>query len=229
MLTRRLPRRAALLSAAALLALTGCGGMSAGGQSDGDGKGYVDSDKSGIVRAKADKRAMAPKVAGKTLEGADISLADFRGKVVVLNVWGSWCTPCRAEAADFQQAHQDTQAQGVEFLGINTRDATQANARAFTSSKGVTYPSLWDPDAREILKFTGQLNPNAIPSTLIIDREGRIAARGLRAVTIEELRSMIDPVVAEPVVSAPATGAPVLGAPAVGAPVVGARLPNEKA
>jgi peroxiredoxin len=199
MLTRRLPRRAALLSAAALLALTGCGGMSAGGKSGGDGKGYVDSDDSGIVRAKVDKRSKAPKVAGKTLEGKDISLADFRGKVVVLNVWGSWCPPCRAEAADFQQAHVETQDKDVQFLGINTRDATQDNALAFTSSKGITYPSLWDPDAREILKFTGQLNPNAIPSTLIIDREGRIAARVLRAVTIEELRSMIDPVLNEKV------------------------------
>ncbi|MFF7247982.1 TlpA family protein disulfide reductase [Embleya sp. NPDC008237] len=199
MLTRRLPRRAALLTAAALLVLSGCGGMSAGGKSNGDGKGYVDSDKSGIVRAKTGDRTTAPKVSGKTLEGKDISLADFKGKVVVLNVWGSWCPPCRAEAADFQQAHTETADKGVQFLGINTRDATQDNALAFTNSKGITYPSLWDPDAREILKFTGSLNPNAIPSTLIIDREGRIAARVLRAVTIEELRSMIDPVLNEPV------------------------------
>jgi peroxiredoxin len=198
MLTRRLPRRAALLTAAALLALSGCGGMSAGGKSSGDGKGYVDSDNSGIVRAKTGDRTAAPKVSGQTLEGKDISLADFKGKVVVLNVWGSWCPPCRAEAADFQQAHTEPAAKGVQFLGINTRDATQDNALAFTNSKGITYPSLWDPDAREILKFTGNLNPNAIPSTLIIDREGRIAARVLRAVTIEELRSMIDPVLNEP-------------------------------
>ncbi|WP_406285715.1 TlpA family protein disulfide reductase [Embleya sp. NBC_00896] len=197
MLTRRLPRRAALLTAAALLALTGCSGMSAGGKSGGDGKGYVDSDKSGIVRAKPADRKTAPKVTGQTLEGKDINLADFKGKVVVLNVWGSWCPPCRAEAADFQRAHVETEAKGVQFLGINTRDSTQANALAFTASKGVTYPSLWDPDAREIIKFTGNLNPNAIPSTLIIDREGRIAARVLRAVTIEELRSMIDPVLNE--------------------------------
>ncbi|MFI6588378.1 TlpA family protein disulfide reductase [Embleya sp. NPDC050493] len=199
MLTRRLPRRAALLTAAALLVLSGCGGMSAGGKSNGDGKGYVDSDKSGIVRAKTGDRTTAPKVSGKTLEGKDISLADFKGKVVVLNVWGSWCPPCRAEAADFQQAHTETADKGVQFLGINTRDATEDNALAFTNSKGITYPSLWDPDAREILKFTGSLNPNAIPSTLIIDRQGRIAARVLRAVTIEELRSMIDPVLNEPV------------------------------
>ncbi|MYS83263.1 TlpA family protein disulfide reductase [Embleya scabrispora] len=199
MLTRRLPRRAALLTAAALLALSGCGGMSAGNKSNGDGKGYVDSDKSGIVRAKTGDRTAAPKVSGKTLEGKDISLADFKGKVVVLNVWGSWCPPCRAEAADFQQAHTETADKGVQFLGINTRDATQENALAFTNSKGITYPSLWDPDAHEILKFTGNLNPKAIPSTLIIDREGRIAARVLRAVTIEELRSMIDPVLNEPV------------------------------
>jgi len=204
MLTRRLPRRAALLATAALLALTGCSGMSAGGGGD-DNKGYVDSDKSGIVRAKAVDRDQAPEVSGKTLEGKDLSLADFRGKVVVLNVWGSWCSPCRAEAADFQQAYTENEPKGVQFLGINTRDATQANALAFTASKGVTYPSLWDPDAREIIKFRGNLNPNAIPSTLVIDREGRIAARALRALTIDELRSMIDPVVNEPAPSVPAS------------------------
>lgn len=197
MLTRRLPRRAALLTAAALFALTGCGGMSAGGDSGNDGKGYVDSDKSGIARATASERDTAPAVAGKTLEGKDISLADFKGSVVVLNVWGSWCPPCRAEAADFQQAYVENEPKGVRFLGINTRDATQANALAFTDSKNVTYPSLWDPDGREIIKFRGNLNPNAIPSTLVIDRQGRIAARALRALTIEELRSMIDPVLNE--------------------------------
>jgi len=208
MLTRRLPRRAALLTAAALLALTGCGGMSAGGDSGSDGKGYVDSDKTGIARAKAGDRDKAPEVSGKTLEGKDIALADFRGKVVVLNVWGSWCPPCRAEAADFQQAYIESEPRDVEFLGINTRDATQANALAFTASKGITYPSLWDPDAREIIKFRGNLNPNAIPSTLVIDREGRIAARALRALTLEELRSMIEPVVNEPAPSAPVSNQP---------------------
>ncbi|OPC82512.1 redoxin [Embleya scabrispora] len=197
MLTRRLPRRAALLTAAALLALTGCSGMSAGGKSGGDGKGYVDSDKSGIARAKPADRKMAPAVSGKTLDGKDISLAEFKGKVVVLNVWGSWCNPCRAEAADFQRAYVENADKGVQFLGINTRDGSQENALAFVSSKGITYPSLWDPDAREILKFTGNLNPNAIPSTLVIDREGRIAARVLRGIDIDQLRSMIDPVLNE--------------------------------
>lgn len=194
MLTRSPRRRAAVAVAAVLTAATALAGCSSGGgakNTSGDQQGYVSGD--GIKRVPADKRETAPAVSGKTLDGQDIALADFKGKVVVLNVWGSWCGPCRGEAPNLQKVHDATKDSGVVFLGVNTRDSTQRNAQSFEESFGITYPSIWDPEGRQILKFKGNLNPQAIPSTLVIDKDGKIAARALSAVTEADLRSMIDP------------------------------------
>ncbi|NUU21422.1 MAG: TlpA family protein disulfide reductase [Streptomycetaceae bacterium] len=193
MFARSLARRASALAAVAVIALVGCSTGSGGGKKiDGDQAGYVQGE--GIKRVAAADREKAPEVTGKTLDGKPIALADFKGQVVVLNVWGSWCGPCRGEAPNLQAVSEATKGTGVQFVGINTRDASEANAKAFETRFGVTYPSIWDPEGRQILKFKGDLNPQAIPSTLVIDREGRIAARALRAVTEEELRSMVDQV-----------------------------------
>ncbi|MFD3955400.1 MULTISPECIES: TlpA disulfide reductase family protein [Streptomyces] len=115
------------------------------------------------------------------------------GQGGVLNVWGSWCAPCRAEAPNLQKVYEDTREQGVAFLGINTRDATQSNALAFEG----TYPSFWDRAGKLLLKFRGTISPSAIPSTLVIDRQGRIAASVMKALSERELRSMVDPVLKE--------------------------------
>ncbi|MFF0110169.1 TlpA family protein disulfide reductase [Streptomyces hirsutus] len=149
-----------------------------------------------LTIAAADRKP-APDVRGETLTGEQLALADYRGKIVVLNVWGSWCNPCRAEAPHLQKVHQDTEDQGVVFLGINTRDSTQTNARNFEKDYGITYPSLWDPDGRQLLKFKGTVSPSAIPSTIVIDREGRIAARALKALSEAELRELLAPVLKE--------------------------------
>lgn len=178
-----------------LVPLAGCSSWSKGGGGATD-RGFVTSDE-GIARAPLAKRKPAPDISGVTLTGEPIASADYRGRILVINVWGSWCPPCRAEAPNLQQVHTETRSRGVQFLGINTRDATRTNAIAFEQEKGITYPSLWDPDARQILKFRGNLNPSAIPSTLVIDRRGNTAARALRALSVEDLRSMIDPLLAE--------------------------------
>ncbi|MGA4540609.1 TlpA family protein disulfide reductase [Uniformispora flossi] len=194
MLTRSPRRRAAVAVAAVLTAATALAGCSSGGggkNTGGDQQGYVSGD--GIKRVSADKRENAPGVSGKTLDGKDVALADFKGKIVVLNVWGSWCSPCRGEAPNLQKVYDATKDSGVVFLGINTRDSTQENAKSFEERYGITYPSIWDPEGRQILKFKGNLNPQAIPSTLVIDQDGKIAARALSAVTEADLRSMIDP------------------------------------
>ncbi|NUS54691.1 MAG: TlpA family protein disulfide reductase [Streptomycetaceae bacterium] len=194
MLTRSPRRRAAVAVAAVLTAATALAGCSSGGggkNTSGDQQGYVSGD--GIKRVSADQRENAPGVSGKTLDGKDVALADFKGKVVVLNVWGSWCSPCRGEAPNLQKVYDATKDSGVVFLGINTRDSTQENAKSFEERYGITYPSIWDPEGRQILKFKGNLNPQAIPSTLVIDKDGKIAARALSAVTEADLRSMIDP------------------------------------
>ncbi len=133
---------------------------------------------------KADRKA-APEISGPTLDGGNFAATP--GKVLVLNVWASWCSPCRAEAPALEElsvAHPE-----VQFLGVLTRDSLVA-ARAFVDRFGITYPSLTD-DAL-LLKFHGQLTPNAIPTTLIIDADGNVAARISGEITYSALEDLIN-------------------------------------
>jgi thiol-disulfide isomerase/thioredoxin len=124
----------------------------------------------------ADKRKHPGEVTGKTLEGKNVSLSSYAGKVVVINVWGAWCPPCRAEADDLGAAARALASQGVVFLGINTRDASKDQGLAFQRTYDVPYSSIFDPGGRNLLAFHGTLTPNSIPSTVIIDKQGRVAA-----------------------------------------------------
>lgn len=191
-------RRAALMTAGAAVAALLVSACSSGGTSGGGGDTNFVMGEDGVATVKAGERAAAPDLSGKTIDGKQLDVSSYKGKIVVLNVWGSWCAPCRAEAPGFQKVSQDLKSKGVQFVGINTRDTKPANALAFDKEYGVTYPSLYDPTGKLMLRFEkGTLNPQAIPSTLVLDREGRIAARSLAALSEEKLRGMIDPVLAE--------------------------------
>ncbi|SDN57827.1 TlpA family protein disulfide reductase [Streptomyces wuyuanensis] len=195
----RAPRRTLLAvgALAAALTLSACTGDS-NGRSGGGGDTNFVTGTGGISTAAKGKRTAAPQLAGKDLTGKPLDLADYKGKVVVLNLWGSWCAPCRAEAPYLTKVSEETRSKGVEFVGINTRDPQTGPALAFEKNYEVRYPSFHDPIGKLILKFPkGSLNPQAIPSTIVIDREGKIAARALTALDDKQLRSMIDPVVAE--------------------------------
>jgi len=191
----RRARLTAALGAATALALAGCSSSGAG--SGDKGVGFV-TGKGGVATASPAERVAAPDITGTSLDGGgSLKLSDYRGKVVVLNIWGSWCSPCRAEAKGLQETSEKYGDQ-VQFLGINTRDTDPANAVAFEKNFGVTYPSIYDPDGAEILKFPkGSLNPQSIPTTIVIDRDGRLAARAMRAMSAEDLQKMVDPVLAE--------------------------------
>ncbi|MFJ9620789.1 TlpA family protein disulfide reductase [Streptomyces sp. NPDC101181] len=195
---RALRRRSTLLAATALagaLTLTACGD---GNKAGGGGNTNFVTGSGGISTVAKSERATAPKLEGNGLDGKPLDLARFKGKVVVLNVWGSWCGPCRLEAKYFAKVSEETKDQGVQFLGINTRDAQRDAAVNFEKDFGITYPSFFDPIGKLILRFPkGTLNPQAIPSTVIIDRDGRIAARTLQALDADQLREMVDPIIAE--------------------------------
>ncbi|WP_328965068.1 TlpA disulfide reductase family protein [Streptomyces virginiae] len=149
------------------------------------------------VIAPADRPA-APATAGDDLGGKPVGLDDFRGQVVVVNVWGSWCGPCRAEADDLARIERRTRDRGVRFLGINTRDPDRATARSFVRTHGLDFPSLHDPTGELLLRFPpALLNPQAIPSTLVIDRRGRIAVSIGGAVTEDELGPLLARVLEE--------------------------------
>ncbi|MFJ6212434.1 TlpA family protein disulfide reductase [Streptomyces sp. NPDC092296] len=192
--SRRTRARLAAVAGAAVIALAGCTASSSGPAN----AGFVSNGKAGIDTAAAGHRGAAPDITGKTIDGKQVSLSDFRGKVVVVNIWGSWCPPCRAEAKGFQKVWTAYQGKGVQFLGINTRDNSVQNAAIFEKNFGITYPSIYDPDGTQVLRFPrGTLNPQDIPSTLVIDREGKIAARSLKALPQEDLEGMLGPVLAE--------------------------------
>ncbi len=103
-------------------------------------------------------------------------MKQYAGKVVVLNVWGSWCAPCRKEAPTLAAAARDLAKDNVVFIGVNTKDASVDNALAFQRSYRVPYPSFYDPSGRTLLAFHRTLPPSAIPSTVVIDKQGRVAA-----------------------------------------------------
>jgi thiol-disulfide isomerase/thioredoxin len=163
---------ASLLFAVILLgtATSACGD----GTSTGD-KGYVDGE--GIItRLTAGDRRTPGDVTGTALDGRALSLKQYAGKAIVLNVWGSWCSPCRKEARLLAGAARELEKDGVAFVGVNTKDASPDQGLAFEKRYDVPYPSFYDPSGRTLLAFRGTLIPSAIPSTVVIDPHGQVAA-----------------------------------------------------
>jgi thiol-disulfide isomerase/thioredoxin len=134
-------------------------------------------------------RGTVANLSGENVVGdGSVSVSDYAGKVVVLNFWGSWCSPCRAEAPALEQAAAALAPAGVQFLGINVKD-TKDNAADFLTSKQVGYPSIYDPSMRTMLAINGY-PASGIPSTFVLDRQGRVAHIWLRA--IDDPQEMID-------------------------------------
>lgn len=112
---------------------------------------------------------------GEDLDGAPLSLADLRGDVAVVNVWWSACPPCRTEMPHLVGAAQETRGT-ASFVGVNIRDGSVDQAKGFVRTFDVPYPSFFDPSGKALLPFAGTLSPRSIPSTVVLDREGRVAA-----------------------------------------------------
>ncbi|MGW8973114.1 TlpA family protein disulfide reductase [Streptomyces platensis] len=190
-------RRVALLAAGtavAALTLSACGDGASGGSAQ---TRFVQG-KNGVDTVKKDQRQPAPALSGESTTGKKLDVADYKGKVVILNVWGSWCGPCIAEAPNFSKVANETKGKGVQFLGINTRDSEKSQATSFEEEHKVPYPSLFDPTGRLMLRFPkGSLNPQSIPSTIAIDRHGKIAARSIGPLAEDDLRKMVEPLIAE--------------------------------
>ena len=160
-----------------LLAVLVVGAVTSGCDNSADtgDKGYV-AGKGLITRLAVEERKKPREVSGTTLDGEDLSLGKYAGKVVVLNVWGSWCAPCRKEASLLGAAARELEADGVAFVGVNTKDSSPQQGLAFERRYDVPYPSFFDPSGRTLLAFRGTLIPSAIPSTVVMDEQGRVAA-----------------------------------------------------
>lgn len=185
---------AAVVAAAGALAVTACGGQVAANTPASNGISFVSGNGSAAF-FKAGSRAAAPDVSGTTLAGSRLSLRSYRGRVVVINFWGSWCAPCRAEAPTLAVLSEQYRSKGVQFVGADIRDSP-ASAEAFVRNFGISYPSLNDPADEVALAFRGTVPPAAIPSTLVIDRSGRIAGRVIGQASYSSLDSMLAKVTA---------------------------------
>lgn len=188
-----------LTAAGALVAvgllISGCGDTAEADAGAVPEAGYVAGDGS-IVLLAPDERVDAPEVTGPTLDGGTFSLDDHRGEVVVINVWASWCAPCRAEAPTLAALAKELEPQGVTFVGLDTRDS-DTSARVFVERFGIGYPNVIDRDGQLQLLFSDTLPPQAIPSTLVIDREGRVAGRVLGRASESALRGLLEPILDE--------------------------------
>ncbi|MCX5302757.1 TlpA family protein disulfide reductase [Streptomyces sp. NBC_00160] len=151
---------------------------------------------SGLTQYPAGKRPAAPQISGELINGGTLDLAEWRGEVIVINVWGSWCAPCRVEAPGLQKVFDETRSMGVRFVGFDTRD-NDAAAQAFEKSYGITYPSIRDRDGTLLLRFEGRIPVSAVPSTVMIDRDGKIAARIIGAASYATLSSLVKDLAAE--------------------------------
>lgn len=149
--------------------LTGCTSLSGTGD-----QGFVSGDGTVSEVAAADRGAVV-ELTGPDLDGNQLDLADLRGKPVVVVVWGSWCTPCRAEAPDVVAAANELAGE-AHVVGIDIRDPSVDQAKSFVRRFDVPYPSFYSPDGKALLAFRGTLTPNAIPSFVVLDEQGRVAA-----------------------------------------------------
>lgn len=147
--------------------------------------------KAGLDLYPRDERVPLPPVEGPTLDGERFTLSSLAGKVVVINVWGSWCGPCRAETPDLVRLANRYADRDVRFVGIDIRDDTAA-AQAFARSFQVPYPSIEDPSGQLLLTLRDVVPTSVVPSTVVVDRRGRVAARVIGPVTHTTLKGILD-------------------------------------
>lgn len=144
-------------------------------------------------------RGKLPELTGERLQkpGTRVGISDFPGEVMVLNVWGSWCGPCRAEMPDLQRVADQTESSGVQFLGIDVRDGSRSAPTDFVRNVGIRYPSIYDPSGRSLLALTGYPR-SVVPSTIVLDRQHRVAAIFLTELSEADLLPVVQRIAAEP-------------------------------
>ncbi|WP_324653843.1 TlpA disulfide reductase family protein [Georgenia sp. H159] len=194
---RRAPLRRVLTAAAlaTVVALSGCAATTQADAGQDSGAGYIAGDGS-LATWEPQQRDGAIDLLGQTYAGEEVDLSQWRGEVVVVNFWYAACPPCRAEAGDLRAIHQDYTPHGVQLLGVNPRDDA-ATAQAFERTFQVPYPSIHDQGAAAVAAFQGLVPLQAMPTTVVLDRQGRVAARIMGQIDPTTLRGLIDDTLAE--------------------------------
>ncbi|NUP73663.1 MAG: TlpA family protein disulfide reductase [Sinomonas sp.] len=197
------PSRRSLLALAGLAVPAALVGLSACATNDplasqaraGDNKNYVAGDGSVTEYAK-DQRKPPAAFKGTLYDGTSVDSASFAGHITVLNFWFAACAPCRVEAPNLKALHDEYSPKGVVFYGVNLRDE-KGTAEAFEQNFGITYPSFNDQDGRVLLAVSGMVPPGAVPTTLVLDKQGRVSARVLGELEKGTLKTLIDTAAAE--------------------------------
>ncbi len=183
----------------AALLLTGCASGDDAVAQGGSFEFVAPGGKTDIFYDPPESRNRPGPISGPELTdpATTVGLDDFAGKVVVVNVWGQWCGPCRAEMPELQKVYDQTRALGVEFLGIDVRDNNIDAPRDFLTDRSITFPSIYDPSMRTMIAFGGRYPTTVIPSTVVLDREHRVAAVFLRDLLAEDLIPVVTRLAAE--------------------------------
>jgi len=178
----------------ALLVVVGLLAGCSGSGDPGDTAGYVGTGAGEITVVPPSDRKPAPTLSGDDLAGRAMTTADWKGKVIVVNVWGPWCAPCRKEMPTLKEVSEQYADQGVQFVGIVNRSKSDTS-QAFVKKAGIGYPSFADQGGKLELKFNDSLPTVAVPTTWIIDAEGRVAVRiAVDDLTASTLSGLIDDV-----------------------------------
>lgn len=193
----------AVLVAAATL-LTGCSTGHDAVAQGGTFEFVAPGGRTDIVYDPPESRGAPGAISGPDLmdPSKTLSVNDFDGKVVVVNVWGQWCGPCRTEIGRLQKVYEATRDHGVAFVGINVRDNNRAAAVDFVADRNITFPSIYDPAMRTMIAFGGRYPTTVVPSTIVLDRQHRVAAVFLRELLAEDLEPLVTRLAAEPVSTA---------------------------
>lgn len=190
-------RRLSALGMLLALVLSGCSRTAGGAGVPVAGRPSEATVVVGVTYLQPDQRTSPIALSGTTLTGEPWTTRSLVHRVLVVNVWASWCGPCRAEAPILAALARKYVNQGVQFVGVDTRDS-DINAEAFAETFAIPYPSLSDRSGQLLLTLSGSLPPSAIPSTLVLDRQGRAAGRIIGPVTVSGLGALIERVAAEP-------------------------------
>jgi thiol-disulfide isomerase/thioredoxin len=193
-------KRLVAMASAAMVALAGCSTGHDAVAQGGTFEFVAPGGKTDIFYDPPERRGRPGPLAGPELmdPAKRVSLDDFAGKVVVINVWGQWCGPCRTEITQLQKVYDKTRRIGVEFLGIDVRDNNRSAPQDFIVDRKVTFPSIYDPPMRTMIAFGGKYPTTVIPSTVVLDRQHRVAAVFLRELLAEDLQPVVERLAAEP-------------------------------
>ena len=202
---------AALMIVAFVLVACGSESDDLAQRASNDGSNYVAGDGS-VEEVAPESRGDAVEFESELFDGTQIGPETFQGEVSVINFWYAACAPCRVEAPDLQEIHEEFKPEGVQFFGVNTRDS-EATAEAFERNFGITYPSMEDRSGQVVMAMTDYVHPSAVPTTLVLDKQGRVSAKVVGIVEPGTLRALITAALEEDAEEASASAPDQIPAP----------------